>query len=84
MYLGLRANNTQLEKLHNEELHDFYRSPDVIREIKSKRMRSLGPMARIGGREIRTQFWWINMTRINHLEDISVDESIILKWVLRE
>jgi hypothetical protein len=26
-------------KLHNEELHNFYSSPTVIRIIKSKRMR---------------------------------------------
>jgi hypothetical protein len=26
-------------KLHNEELHDFYSSPTIIRCIKSRRMR---------------------------------------------
>jgi hypothetical protein len=26
-------------KLHNEELHDLYSSPDVIRQVKSRRMR---------------------------------------------
>jgi hypothetical protein len=26
-------------KLHNEELHDFYSSPSIIRIIKSRRMR---------------------------------------------
>jgi hypothetical protein len=26
-------------KLHNEELHNFYTSPSIIRIIKSKRMR---------------------------------------------
>jgi hypothetical protein len=26
-------------KLHNEELHDFYSSPSIIRTIKSRRMR---------------------------------------------
>jgi hypothetical protein len=26
-------------KLHNEELRDFYSSPDIIRIIKSRRMR---------------------------------------------
>jgi hypothetical protein len=26
-------------KLHNEELNDFYSSPNIIRAIKSRRMR---------------------------------------------
>jgi hypothetical protein len=26
-------------KLHNEELHNLYSSPDIIRQIKSRRMR---------------------------------------------
>jgi hypothetical protein len=35
-------------KLHNEELHDLYSSPGIIRIIKSKRMRLAGHLARIG------------------------------------
>jgi hypothetical protein len=26
-------------KLHNEELHNLYTSPDIIRQVKSRRMR---------------------------------------------
>jgi hypothetical protein len=29
-------------KLHNEELHILYSSPNIIRQIKSRRMRSAG------------------------------------------
>jgi hypothetical protein len=35
-------------KLHSEELHILYSSPDVIRQIKSRRMRWAGPVARMG------------------------------------
>jgi hypothetical protein len=35
-------------KLHNEELHDLYSSPDIIRMIKSRRMRWAGHVARMG------------------------------------
>jgi hypothetical protein len=34
-------------KLHNEELHDLYFSPSIIRIIKSRRMRWEGHVARM-------------------------------------
>jgi hypothetical protein len=35
-------------KLHSEELHNVYSSPDIIRHIKSRRMRWAGHVARMG------------------------------------
>jgi hypothetical protein len=35
-------------KLHNEELHNLYSSPSIIRMIKSRRMRWAGYVARMG------------------------------------
>jgi hypothetical protein len=35
-------------KLHNEELHDLYSSPSIIRIMKARRMRWAGHVARIG------------------------------------
>jgi hypothetical protein len=35
-------------KLHTEELHNLYSSPNIIRTIKSRRMRWAGYLARIG------------------------------------
>jgi hypothetical protein len=35
-------------KLHNEELHNLYSSPDIIRQIKSRRMRWAGHVTRMG------------------------------------
>jgi hypothetical protein len=35
-------------KLHNGELHNLYSSPDIIRQIKSRRMRWAGHVARMG------------------------------------
>jgi hypothetical protein len=34
--------------LHNEELHILYSSPNIIRQIKSRRMRWAGQVARMG------------------------------------
>jgi hypothetical protein len=35
-------------KLHSEELHNLYSSPDIIREVKSRRMWWAGHVARMG------------------------------------
>jgi hypothetical protein len=35
-------------KLHSKELHNLYSSPDIMRQIKSRRMRWAGHMALIG------------------------------------
>jgi hypothetical protein len=41
-------------KLHNEELHDLYSSPSVVRVIKERRMRWVGNVARTG--EVRAAY----------------------------
>jgi hypothetical protein len=38
-------------KLHNEELNVLYCSPDIVRMIKSRRMRWAGHVASMGGGE---------------------------------
>jgi hypothetical protein len=43
----------ECRKLHNGELHNLYSSPDVIRQIKSRRMRWAEHVARMGeGRNV--------------------------------
>ena len=36
------------KRLHNEELNDLYSSPNIVRVIKSRRMRWAGYVARMG------------------------------------
>jgi hypothetical protein len=38
-------------KLHNEELHNLYSSPSIIRMIKSRRVGWAWYVARMGGKE---------------------------------
>jgi hypothetical protein len=38
----------ELRKLHNEELHDLYSSPNIVHVIKSRRIRWLGHVALMG------------------------------------
>jgi len=38
----------EFRRLHNGELNDLYNSPNIVRVIKSRRMRWAGHVARIG------------------------------------
>ena len=38
----------ECRRLHNEELNELYSSPNIVRVIKSKRMRWAGHVARMG------------------------------------
>jgi hypothetical protein len=45
-------------KLHNEELHNLYSSLNIIRMIKSRRMRWAGHVAQIGRKGMHIGYWW--------------------------
>jgi hypothetical protein len=71
-------------KLHNEELHNLYSSPGIIRIIKSRRMRWVGHVARMGeknnmytllvgkaaGKRLleRQRRWWVENIKTDLLE----------------
>jgi hypothetical protein len=48
--LGSKRDKVTVErrKLHSGELHNLYSSPDIIRQIKSRRMKWSGHVARMG------------------------------------
>ena len=49
-------------KLHNEQLHILYCTPDIIWVNKSRKMKWAGRVTRMGGKQkIHTEFWWGNM-----------------------
>jgi hypothetical protein len=45
-----REEDGSWRKLHNDELHSLYSSPNIVRMIKSRRMRWAGHVARMGER----------------------------------
>ena len=49
-----RDENGEWGRLHNEELDSFYRSPNIVRVIKSRRLRWTGHVARM--KESRSAF----------------------------
>jgi hypothetical protein len=53
-------------KLHNEEIHKLYSSPNIIRMFKSRRMRWSGHVARIGRRGLHVGYWWGSQKERDH------------------
>jgi hypothetical protein len=45
-------------KLHNKKLQNLYSSPNIIRMIKSRRMRWAWYVTRMGRRGMRIRYWW--------------------------
>jgi hypothetical protein len=70
-------------KLHNEELHKLYSSPSVIRIIKSRRMRWVGCVARMGRRGTHVGYWREIQKGRDHWEDQDVGGWTILKLNLK-
>jgi hypothetical protein len=52
-----REEDGSWRKMHNDELHSLYSSPNIVRVIKPRRMRWVGHVARMGRGEVFTGFW---------------------------
>ena len=68
-------------KLNNEELRDLYALPNIVRVVKSRRMRWAGHVARMGERRVvhRVLVWKPEGKRA--LGDLDVDGRIILRRI---
>ena len=64
-------------RLHNEELNDLYPSPNIVRVMKSRRMRWAGHVARMGEERGCIGSWWGNWRERDHWGDLGVDGGII-------
>jgi hypothetical protein len=53
-------------KLHNEELRDLYSSPSIVRIIKSRRIRWVGHVARMGRRGTLIDYCLESQTERDH------------------
>jgi hypothetical protein len=70
-------------KMHSEELHRLCFSPNIIRLIKSRRMRWAGNVARLGERR-GAVLCSEHLKEGDHLKEVVVDGRIMLEWLLKE
>jgi hypothetical protein len=71
-------------KLHNEELNDLYSTSNIVQVIKSRRIRWVGHVARMGSREACIGFWWENLRERTHWGDPGVDGRKLIRGVFRK
>jgi hypothetical protein len=64
-------------KVHNDELHNLYSSPNIVKMIKSRRMRLAGHEAGLGKEEVFTGFWLGGPKVRDHMEALGVGEISI-------
>jgi hypothetical protein len=68
-------------KLHNDELHSLYSSPNIVMAIKSRRLRWAGRVARMGeGRGVYRIL--VGRPERDHWEDVGVGGRITLSCAL--
>jgi hypothetical protein len=72
-----REEESSWRKLHNDELHSLYSSPNIVRLIKSRSMRWAGHVARMG-----EGFRLGGPNGRDHSKDLGISGRITLSWTL--
>jgi hypothetical protein len=77
-----REEDGSWRKLHNDELHSLYTSPNIVRVIKSWKMRWAEHVARMGEGEVFTGLWLGGPKARDHWEGLGIGGRIPLRWTL--
>jgi hypothetical protein len=74
-----REEVTGWKRLHNEGVHNLHTSPNIIRVLKSRRMRWAGHVTSMEETRNASQILVGEPEGRNHLEDLGVDGKVILE-----
>jgi hypothetical protein len=69
-------------KLHSEELHNLCSSADIIRQVKSRRMRWAGHVERMEEERKVYKVLWKSPKERDHFEDQGVGGKMGSEWIL--
>jgi hypothetical protein len=77
-----REKDESWRKLQNDKFQSLYSSPNMVKVIKSRRMRWAGHVSRMGRGEVFTGFS-LRVPKVrDHWEDLGVGGRITLRWNL--
>jgi hypothetical protein len=65
----------ELRRLHNEELHDLYSSPNIML-VGMRHVWETG--------EVHREIWSGDLSERDHLEDLGADGRIVLIWIFKK
>jgi hypothetical protein len=71
-------------KLHMDKLNNLYCLPNIMRVIKSRKVRWAGHVAHVGRREVYTRFWRRKLKERDHLEDLILEGSVIFICIFKK
>jgi hypothetical protein len=73
-----REKDGSWRKLHNDELHSLYSSPNIVRVIKSRKMGGQDMWHAWGRGEVFTGFWLGGPKVRDHWEDLGIAGRVTL------
>jgi hypothetical protein len=76
--------HTEILYCNHIEVNYVYSLPNIVRMVKSRRMRWAGHVVRMGRREVCKGCWWGNLSERVNWGDPDVDGRIILRWIFRK
>jgi hypothetical protein len=77
-----REEDGSWRKLHNDEIHSLYSSPNIVKVIKSRRIRWAGHVAHMGRGELFIGFWFGGPKVRDHWVDLGVGGRMTLSWTV--
>jgi hypothetical protein len=77
-----REEDGSWRKLCSDELHSLHYSLNIVRVIKSRRMRWVGYVACMGEGKVFTGFWLGGLRIRDYWEDLGIGGRITLSWTL--